>query len=137
MGNSLKRNSLTIVLKKKNMIYKHKRYQTRVIPDPQDPIIIDLAGENFIDILKAKDIGQGGLSVFVPYQFEGCIINREIELVVTLPNARSFKTRGMIRHKGQRQGFYFGISFTHIERDNLKTLKGYVKMRADQGHIVK
>lgn len=119
------------------MIYKHKRYQTRVIPDTQNPIIIDLIGENFIDVLKAKDIGPGGLSVFVPYQFEGCIINREIDIVITLPDTRSFKTNGMIRHKGQRQGFYFGISFTHIERDDLETLKSYVKVRADQGHIVK
>lgn len=119
------------------MKYKFERFQTRVIPDPQHPIIIDLIGENFIDILKAKDIGPGGLSVFVPYQFEGCIINREIDIVVTLPDTRSFKTRGMIRHKEQRQGFYFGISFTHIEKDDLETLKGYVKIRADQGQIVK
>jgi len=119
------------------MIYKHERHQTRVIPDEQNPIIIDLIGENFIDILNAKDIGPGGLSVFVPYQFEGCIINREIDIVVTLPNTRSFKTRGMIRHKGQRQDFYFGISFTHVEKDDLETLNSYVKIRADQGHIVK
>jgi hypothetical protein len=119
------------------MKYKYKRYKVRVIPDPQHPIIIDFVGENFIDTLKAKDIGQGGLSVFVPHQFDGCVINREIELVVTLPNTRSFKTKGMIRHRGESQGFYFGVSFTHIERNDFETLKNYVKMRADQGYIVK
>jgi hypothetical protein len=119
------------------MTYKHTRYQTRVIPDPLNPIMIDLIGENFIDILKAKDIGEGGLSVYVPYQFFGCKIDREIELVVTLPDTRSFKTMGMIRHKGQKQGFYFGIAFIHIEGEDLETLKSYIKMRADQGHIVK
>jgi hypothetical protein len=119
------------------MIYKHKRYQTRVIPDPLNPIIIDLVGENFIDTLKAKDIGLGGLGVHVPYQFAGCIIDREIELVITLPHTHGFKIRGMIRHKGEKQGFYFGISFTHVEEENMEKLKGYIKMRVDQGYVVK
>ncbi len=119
------------------MIYKHKRNQVRVIPDTLNPVIIDLVGENFIDILRAKDIGEGGLSVYVPYQFAGCIIDREIELIITLPEVRSFKTRGMIRHKGQKQGFYFGISFTQIEQKDLEKLKGYIKMRTEQGHIIK
>ena len=119
------------------MIYKHKRNQVRVIPDTLNPVIIDLVGENFIDILKAKDIGEGGLSVYVPYQFAGCIIDREIELIITLPEVRSFKTRGMIRHKGQKQGFYFGIAFTQIEQKDLEKLKGYIKIRTGQGHIVK
>lgn len=101
------------------------------------PIIIDLVGENFIDVLKAKDIGEGGLSVYVPYQFEGCIIDREIELVVTLPGSRSFKTRGMIRHKGEKQGFYFGIAFTQIDKDDLGALKNYIEVRAALGEVVK
>jgi hypothetical protein len=99
------------------MIYKHKRDTVRVIPDPLNPIIVDLVGENFIDVLRAKDIGEGGLSVHVPYQFAGCIINREIELVITLPGARSFKAGGMIRHNGQKQELYFGISFTGTYRE--------------------
>ena len=119
------------------MAYKHTRHKTRVIPDPQNPIMIDLIGENFIDILKAKDIGEGGLSVYVPYQFAGCIIDKEIELIITLPDIHSFKTMGLIKHKGEKQGFYFGIAFTHIKGEDLKKLKSYIKMRADQGHIVK
>ena len=118
------------------MKHKNKRKKIRVLPDPQNPIIINLVGGNFIDILKAKDIGEGGLSVYVPYQFEGCITNREIELIITLPGVRSFKTRGMIRHKGEKQGFYFGIAFTYIDKIYLETLKDYIKTRADQGHIV-
>jgi len=118
------------------MIYKHKRYQVRVIPDPLHPIIIDLAGENFIDVLRAKDIGEGGLSVYVPYQFEGCRIDREIDLVITLPDTRSFKVSGVIRHKGEKQGYYFGIAFTKIEKEDFESLKRYIDMRAEQGHIV-
>ena len=119
------------------MIYKHKRNKIRVIPDHLSPVIIDLVGENFIDTLKAKDIGEGGLSVYVPYQFTGCIIDREIELIVTLPKVRSFKTSGLIRHKGEKQGFYFGIAFLHIEEKDLKALKGYIKTMGEQGRFVK
>ena len=119
------------------MIYNHKRYQVRVIPDPENPIIIDLVGENFIDVLRAKDIGEGGLGVYVPYQFDGCIINREIELVVTLTGVWSFKARGNIRHKGETPGNYFGISFTHIEEQDMEKVKEYIKVRADEGHVVK
>ncbi len=118
------------------MIYKHKRNQTRVIPDPQHPVIIDLVGENFIDILKAKDIGEGGLSVYVPYQFAGCMIDHEIELIITLPTFRSFKTGGLIRHKGEKQGYYFGIAFTHIDESDLEKLRGYIKTRAELGQLV-
>ncbi len=119
------------------MFYKHKRDKTRVIPDPQDPVIIDLVGENFIDVLRAKDIGEGGLSVYVPYQFNGCTIDREIELIITLPQVRSFKAAGMIRHKGQKQDLYFGISFTRIESKDLEKLRGYVTERSDKGTTVK
>ncbi len=119
------------------MIYKHKRDQVRVIPDPLNPIIVDLVGENFIDVLRAKDIGEGGLSVYVPYQFAGCIINREIEVVITLPGTRSFKAGGMIRHNGQKQDLYFGISFTYIKPEDLEKLKGYIQTRIDLGHTVR
>ena len=119
-----------------NMIYKHKRNQTRVIPDPQHQIIIDIVGDNFIDVLNAKDIGEGGLSVYVPYQFAGCMIDHEIELIITLPTVRSFKTRGLIPHKGEKQGYYFGIAFTHIEENDLEKLKDYIKTRAELGKLV-
>ncbi len=119
------------------MFYEHKRDKVRVIPDPQHPVIIDLVGENFIDVLRAKDIGEGGLSVYVPYQFNGCAIDREIELIITLPQVRSFKTAGMIRHKGQKQDLYFGISFTRVEKKDLEKLKEYINERSDQGYTVK
>jgi hypothetical protein len=109
----------------------------RVIPDPLNPIIVDLAGENFLDVLRAKDIGEGGLSVYVPYQFAGCIIDREIELIITLPGTHGFKVGGMIRHNGQKQDLYFGISFTNIKQEDLEKLKGYIQMRIDLGHTVK
>ena len=108
-----------------------------MVPDPQHPVIIDLIGENFIDVLRAKDIGEGGLSVYVPYRFDGCIIDREIELIITLPQVRSFKATGMIRHKGQKQDFFFGISFMRVEGENLEKLQGYIKERSEQGYTVK
>lgn len=119
------------------MFYKHKRNKVRVIPDPKHPVIIDLIGKNFIDVLRAKDIGEGGLSVYVPYQFNGCTIDREIELIVTLPKVRSFKAVGMIRHKGQKQDLYFGISFTRVETKDLEKLKEYINERSDQGYTIK
>jgi hypothetical protein len=126
-----------ICLVEGEMVYKHKRDGVRVIPDPLNPIIVDLVGENFIDVLRAKDIGEGGLSVYVPYQFDGCIINREIEVIITLPGARSFKAGGMIRHSGKKQDLYFGISFTYIKPEDLEELKEYIKARTEQGQIVK
>jgi hypothetical protein len=118
------------------MTYKHTRHQIRVLPDPQHPVIVDLVGENFIDILNAKDIGEGGLSVYVPYQFAGCIIDHEIELIITLPAVRSFKTSGLIRHKGDKQGLYFGIAFTQVQQKDLEKLKEYIKTRTELGMIV-
>ena len=118
------------------MVYKNKRYLIRVMPDPENPLIIDLVGEKFVDVLRVKDIGEGGLSVYIPYQFNRCVINREIELVVTLPGAWSFKARGNIKHKEETPGDYFGISFTHIEEQDMEKVKEYIRMRADEGHVV-
>ncbi len=119
------------------MKYLHKRHKPRAIPDPKQPVVIDLVGDNFIDVLKAKDIGEGGLSVYVPYQFKGCIIDREIEIVITLPDRSSFKTTGLIKHKGEKQGFYFGIAFTHVNDKDIRTLKQYIETRIKLGQVVK
>ncbi len=119
------------------MIYKHKRHHTRAIPDPEHPVIVNLVGENFIDTIRAKDIGEGGLSVYVPYQFQGCVVDREVAIIITLPKVRSFKATGMIRHKGKKQGFYFGIAFTDIKDKDLQQLMDYIKERAELGSIVK
>ena len=90
-------------------------------------------GGNSIDILHARDISATGLGVFVPHGFEGCIIHEEVELVITLPETRTFMARGIIRHVTQRDHpeQYFGVEFTSIEQRHRSQVIAYVQLDAE------
>jgi hypothetical protein len=51
---------------------KEKRCYIRVKPKDDEPVEIQLIGANFIDVLNAKDISEGGVGIFVEHDFEGC-----------------------------------------------------------------
>ena len=62
-----------------------QRRQLRVKPEDGNPIRVDINGENFVDILYANDISEGGLNVSVPHQFQDCEIDTPVSLMVQLP----------------------------------------------------
>ena len=71
-------------------------------PSKSEPVEVQIIGGNSIDILHARDISATGLGVFVPHGFEGCDLDQEVELVITLPGTRTFMARGVIRHVTRR-----------------------------------
>ena len=114
------------------MSYREKRVHERIKPDPKHPIEIQIMGKNFIDILNAEDISEGGIGIIVPHKFEGCDIDSPVELVITLPPDNCFKAQGKIRHYSQQltdKGI-FGVEFTDMKKKNWKDISLYVKVLA-------
>lgn len=85
-------------------------------------------GEGFLDILRARDVSVGGLSVFVPHDFEGCDIHQSVALIITIPRSPSFMARGIVRHRSDTS-HYFGIQITEIAPEHLRRLSNYVESR--------
>lgn len=105
-----------------------RRQHPRVRPDNGKPVIIDLNGEDFIDILHARDISEGGVGILVPHQFAQCRVDEEVRLMITLPapvNA-TVKATGKIRHKS---GDAFGVRFTQVSNGDRAKIRQYVRSR--------
>lgn len=106
-------------------LYGEKREHLRVTPRPDSPIIIDINGENFVEILHAQNISIGGISVFVPHGFQGCEINKQVNLVIKLPKPikKSFCVAGKIKHLSHN---YFGVDFIALGEENRTRIEKYI-----------
>ena len=110
------------------MIYglgNDRRKRIRVVPPKDEPIIININGENFIEIVYASDVSESGIGIVVPYGFEGCRIDKEVSIVVTLPipEKRSLLFSGNIRHIRNTN---FGVHLNGIEKNKRVLLRQYV-----------
>lgn len=105
-----------------------KRQYKRIKPPHSYAIEVQIMGSNSPDVLKASDISVSGVGVRMPHRFEGCNINTEVELVITLPSCGPFPARGIIRHITSiySSNDLFGIEFTHISDTNRNHLRTYI-----------
>ena len=86
-------------------------------------------GRASLDVLSARNVSQTGIGVYVPHGFAGCDLDKEVDLLITLPGVRSFLTRGLIRHNtdGGTEGHHFGLLFTTIDRRHRAKIRDYVR----------
>ena len=111
------------------------RRHSRVKPSVAHPIQVQINGEGFIEVLRARDISLGGLGVHVSHHFDGCDIHSEVELVVKLPGEKPFVTRGQIRNisaKSDSAGLY-GVEFVALSPEASARLDAYVARRIAEG----
>ncbi len=104
-----------------------KRKYIRVQPLPDEPVEVHLIGENFIDVLKAKDISEGGLGIYVEHDFDGCRIGNFIDIIIKLPGENSFKVKGKIIHKNIPNAHFFGVEFIEIDEKSKAKIRNYVR----------
>ena len=76
------------------------RRHPRVIPEKGHPVLVDISGDGFIDILPALDISLGGIGIQVPHNFDGCNTETLVDCLVTLPRPVNYTIRaqGKIIH---------------------------------------
>ncbi|ETR70460.1 MAG: hypothetical protein OMM_08794 [Candidatus Magnetoglobus multicellularis str. Araruama] len=105
-----------------------KRRHIRVQPDKKRPVEININGQNFLRILYANDISEGGIGIIVPEKFKGCKINNNVSLVITLPHPykKIFLVTGRIIHVMNEK---FGVEFLDLTKENRKILKKYINRR--------
>lgn len=81
-------------------------------------------GDDTLNILWARDISLSGLGVQVPHGFRDADLERELDLVITLPGTRSFLARGVVRHANNvAVPNYFGVELTSlrtVHRDEVR-----------------
>ncbi len=101
-------------------------------PKQNQPIKVNINGENFIDIIHAIDISEGGVGLNVAHQFEGCEIKQQVSIIIDLPlnnKKHCLQLYGRILHvSGQR----FGVAFTNISDENRKKIKRYIAKRIQE-----
>lgn len=114
-----------------------QRKKIRVYPDPQNPVEIQIMGDGFLDIFHALNVSENGMGIEVPYKFEGCDIDKPINLIITLPPDKCFKAQGIIKHSNAEltsKGI-FGVELTSFEKGHESKIKTYVKEMIEKGKI--
>jgi c-di-GMP-binding flagellar brake protein YcgR len=115
----------------------NRRAHVRVRPDPRAPVEVQIMGDGFLDIVRARDVSAGGVSVYVGHNFDGCNIEAEVELVVKLPQQKPFVVRGVVRHRstvGDRRTF--GVEFRDMPPEKAAQIEAFVKQRVAEGGAV-
>jgi hypothetical protein len=107
-----------------SLVGEQRRF-ARVVPLKNAPVEIQIMGGTFLDVLYARDLSLGGVSVHVPHAFDGCNLSDEVELVVKLPKQRAFLARGVIR-RFDRERTSFAVEFTRLGDKEKKVLEDYV-----------
>ena len=105
-----------------------RRRYVRVAPLADEPIAVDINGADFIDVLCALDISEGGLGIRVAHCFRQCRIDERVPMIVTLPKPvdASISVSGRIRHlSGER----FGVQFVDLAPRDRRLIQRYVKFR--------
>jgi c-di-GMP-binding flagellar brake protein YcgR len=109
---------------------EESRSHVRVRPASGEPVAVHIVGRESLDILRARDISESGLGVYVPHRFEGCDIDSEVALVITLPGQRTFMARGQVKHHAEgTTSNFFGVQFTRISAPHRAKIRAYVKHR--------
>lgn len=119
--------------RKRSGIRFFQRPAARVRPLPTAPIEVQIMGAGTLDVLRVRDISATGLGVYVPHRFDGCDIDAEVELVITLPQLRPFLARGVIRHVTAtgEPAEYFGVQFTELKDEHRQRIRHYVRTHSD------
>jgi hypothetical protein len=113
---------------------RNPRIHRRVKPHPAQPIELQVLGNGFIEVLKARDISIGGIGVHVPHGFAGCDINSELQILVKLPGAKPFMASARVRNLSKTGGnTSFGVEFLNLSKWGQERVNQYVTQRLAEG----
>jgi len=109
----------------KNIAPDENRQYQRIKPNQNTPIIIDINGSNFIEIVKARNISLGGINILVAHEFRGCEIEKQVKLEIKLPTPvnHCFSATGKIKHIS---GDDFGVNFLSMNKKGFRMLTKYL-----------
>jgi len=110
-------------------ISRHEqRRHSRVETSNEAPVRIDINGEDFIDVLAAVDISEGGMGLNVPHRFEGCNLDDLVSMIVQMPGPENnyFSAMGRIMHISNDA---FGVAFVGLSEVARQQIRAYITSR--------
>lgn len=109
-----------------------RRQDPRYQPPSSMVVEVHIMGAQSLNILRARDISLSGLGVRVTHGFSAADLGHELDLVIALPESRSFLARGRVRHRNDdASGHFFGVEFTDVKPANRVQIREFVKRLAD------
>jgi len=113
--------------KPQDIPFKGRRKYYRLTPEPWAPIRVDINGEGFIEVVKAVDIGEGGIRVTIPHRFQGCHVDEPVSLIICLPDPvnKHFSVQGKIKHVANDS---FGVRFLDLDDKARAQIRRYIGM---------
>ncbi len=117
--------SLNIRKRRKGAGGSSKGSSNKIIPSKNNPIRMDIIGDNFVEIVQVTDISENGAGIYVPHSFSGIDISKQINAIVTLPGQSSFKTKGSI--KEGRDNRHFNLEFVNLSSQAKRQIGQYAK----------
>jgi len=118
------------------LAHEKRRFQ-RVRPAPSAPIEVQVMGGAFLEVLHAQDISVGGMAVLVPHGFSDDELSETVQLIISMPAARSFKATARIRHiERTGSGGKFGIEFAELDAAHRAHIARYVDWMVLRGRGV-
>jgi hypothetical protein len=107
----------------------YKRKNIRVTPAYDRPLKVYILGEDFVEVTNALNISLGGIAINIKHRFEGCKIDKKIDLVIDIPLKKGvtyIKAEGLIRWV---RGDEFAVEFTDITQVSNEILSNYIHRR--------
>jgi hypothetical protein len=113
------------------MGFFERRQTPRVRPDPNHPVEVQVMGPGFLEIVEATDLGLGGVGFYLPHGVDRSLLNSPVEIIITLPRARSIHVRGILCHLDQDSDpCRLGVKFTRLPSKASTTLQQYVDLNS-------
>ncbi len=99
-----------------------RRKSKRVMPEPHNPVEVQVMGNGFLEGVNAVNISVSGVGIYLQHGLDEVYVGSKVEIILSLPNCRPVFLRGRIRHlKGYDDPRYIGLEFTRLP-PNVETL---------------
>jgi len=121
----------------KLMVETNQRRYIRIKPELERPIRVDVNGDNFLEIIYAKDINERGIGFQVAHGFKGCEINQLVSIIVSLPHPANYNlsVKAQIKYIS---AYKFGAVFHELSVKDRKNIQRYICHRLiDESWVTK
>lgn len=102
----------------------------RVRPVPDQPVQVQVMGPGLLEIVRARDLSRSGLALAIPDGFPELEPDREVELVILLPERRPVRAAGEVRHVTELfTERFLGVELVEMAEAHRAALEDYVADR--------
>jgi c-di-GMP-binding flagellar brake protein YcgR len=113
-------------------VFFERRDGVRVRPALRESIEVQIVAPGVLEIVRAVDISETGVSILVEGGLGAELTGTEVELVISIPASASVYTKAVVRHVRREHGLVLGIEFVALPTKSLEAIRAYVSRRVQQ-----